>query len=232
MAEWLSWTTIRRVLIAIPAIGLCTAAYTWLTLPDIRPLRTANPQTTAFMARREAETRSAGKPVHRQQQWVSFDRISKHLVRAVLLTEDAGFYSHEGVDYGELRAAIEDTVERGEPLRGASTITQQLAKNLYLTPSRDPYRKLSELLLARRLEAELSKRRILELYLNVIEWGDSIWGVGAAARIYFDESADDLSEEEAALLAGAISNPRRFNPAKPDARLKRIQAIILRKMGR
>ena len=84
MAEWLSWTTIRRVLIAIPAIGLCTAAYTWLTLPDIRPLRTANPPTTAFMARREAETRSAGKPVHRQQQWVSFDRISKHLVRAVL----------------------------------------------------------------------------------------------------------------------------------------------------
>jgi monofunctional glycosyltransferase len=116
-------------------------------------------------------------------------------------------------------------------VRGASTITQQLAKNLYLSPSRTPLRKLRELIIARRLEVELKKTRILELYLNVIEWGDGIYGVEAAARTYFGTSASSLSVEEAALLAGAIINPRVLTPARPTARLLRRQRIILRRVG-
>ena len=116
-------------------------------------------------------------------------------------------------------------------MRGASTITQQLAKNLYLSPSRNPYRKVTELIIARRLEAELTKARILELYLNLIEWGDGIWGAEAAAETYFGVTAGALSPEQAALLAGAIINPRELNPGKPNARLLQRQQIILRRMG-
>ena len=115
--------------------------------------------------------------------------------------------------------------------RGASTITQQLAKNLYLSPSRDPLRKLRELLITRRLEAELSKQRILEIYLNVVEWGDGVWGAEAAARRYFGVPASALSRQQAALLAGALINPRRYNPGRPPSRLLRRQRIILARMG-
>jgi monofunctional glycosyltransferase len=121
--------------------------------------------------------------------------------------------------------------ERGEFVRGASTITQQLAKNLYLSPSKNPIRKFRELIIARRLEAELSKQRILELYLNVIEWGDGIYGAEAASRAYFRKSAAELSPQEAALLAAAIVNPRVLTPAQPTARLRRRQQMIMRRMG-
>ena len=127
--------------------------------------------------------------------------------------------------------AIEDSIRRGAAPRGASTITQQLAKNLYLSPSYSPHRKLVELMIARRLEAELSKVRIFELYLNVIEWGDGVWGAEAASRRYFGKPASDLSVEEAALLAGAIINPRVYSPAHPNARLLRRQQIILGALG-
>ena len=126
---------------------------------------------------------------------------------------------------------MEVNLERGEFARGASTITQQLAKNLYLSPSKNPVRKLSELLIARRLEAELTKQRILELYLNVIEWGDGIYGAEAAARTYFGKSAAGLSAPESALLAAAIANPRVMNPGNPTARLRRRQQMVLRRMG-
>lgn len=180
---------------------------------------------------RAAQARKAGKPVRKVQRWVSYGRISPSLVKAVLFAEDSAFWSHDGIDMDEIKASIEDSWETGEPLRGASTITQQLAKNLYLSPSRNPARKVTELLITRRLEAELSKRRILELYLNVIEWGDGLWGCEAAARAYFGVSASDLTPEQAALMAGAIINPVRYSPAHPNARLLRRQAIILRRMG-
>jgi len=115
--------------------------------------------------------------------------------------------------------------------RGGSTITQQLAKNLYLSPSKNPIRKIREFLIARRLEAELSKQRILELYLNVIEWGDGIYGVEAAARTYFRKSAADLDGQESALLAAAIANPHVLNPGRPSAYLRRREAMIMRRMG-
>jgi monofunctional biosynthetic peptidoglycan transglycosylase len=149
----------------------------------------------------------------------------------VLVTEDSRFWQHEGIDVEQIRESVEVNFERGEFARGASTITQQLAKNLYLSPSRNPLRKLRELFITRRLEAELSKQRILELYLNVIEWGDGIYGAEAAARTYFRTSAASLGRPESALLAAAIINPRVHSPAHPTPRLRRRQEMILRRMG-
>jgi monofunctional biosynthetic peptidoglycan transglycosylase len=165
------------------------------------------------------------------QRWVRYERISNNLRRAVLVAEDSAFWQHDGVDVEQLKDSIEQSLERGKQLRGGSTITQQLAKNLYLSPSRNPVRKLRELLIARKLEASLTKRRILELYLNVIEWGDGIYGAEAATRAYFGKSAASVTAPEAALLAGAIINPRVHSPARPTARLRRRQQIILQRMG-
>src|SRR5204863_3596121 len=154
-----------------------------------------------------------------------------HLKRAVLVAEDSAFWDHDGVDLEQLKESMEANFEKGRLARGGSTITQQLAKNLYLSPSRNPIRKLRELIIARRLEAALPKARILELYLNVIEWGDGIWGVEAAAQRYFATSASAVGPSESALLAGAIINPRVLNPAHPNARLQQRQRLILRRMG-
>src|SRR3954471_18372044 len=205
--------------------------YAYLTLPDVRQLATANPATTAFMELRAREARAAGRQPRHLQRWVSYSRISPSVKSAVLVAEDSAFWQHDGVDYDELQKSIEVDWERGRFVRGASTITQQLAKNLYLSPSRNPVRKLRELIIARRLEAELKKARILEIYLNVIEWGDGIYGIEAASRAYFNTPAATLGPTEAALLAGAIVNPRVLNPARPTARLLRRQQIILRRMG-
>lgn len=205
--------------------------YTYLALPDVRALARSNPSTTAFIELRAREARSAGKSPRRVQRWMAYGRISPELTRAVLVAEDAAFWQHEGVDYDELQRSIELDWARGQLVRGASTITQQLAKNLYLSPSRNPIRKLRELIIARRLEAELRKARILELYLNVIEWGDGIYGIDAAARTYFGKSASGLDPRSSALLAGAIVNPRLLNPARPTPRLLRRQQLILSRMG-
>jgi monofunctional biosynthetic peptidoglycan transglycosylase len=194
----------RRVLraaIVVTALGFVYFAYIYLTLPDVRPLATINPTTTAFMELRKREAAEAGRKLQIRQQWVPYTRISNTLRRAVLVAEDSAFFDHEGVDFKELRASLEANWEDGQFTRGASTITQQLAKNLYLAPSRNPVRKLRELMITRRLEAALTKRRILEIYLNVIEWGDGIFGAEAASRIYFGKSASALTTDEAALLA-------------------------------
>jgi monofunctional biosynthetic peptidoglycan transglycosylase len=149
----------------------------------------------------------------------------------VIVAEDSAFWQHEGLDYQEIRNSIETAFARGGEIRGASTITQQLAKNLYLSPSRNPLRKLRELIITRRLEAALPKARIFEIYLNVVEWGEGIWGVEAAARTYFGVPASALSREQSALLAGALINPIAYSPARPPPRLLRRQQIILSRMG-
>lgn len=213
------------------AVGFACACYAYLTLPDVRPLVRTNPSSTAFMELREDEAHDAGKPARKAQRWVAYNRISPHLKRAVLVAEDAAFWQHEGVDFVELQKSIETDWARGQLARGASTITQQLAKNLYLSPTRSPVRKLRELIIARRLEAELTKSRIFEIYLNVIEWGDGVYGIEAASREYFRAPASALGPEDAALLAAAIVNPRLLNPARPTPRLKRRQQLILRRMG-
>ena len=222
---------ILRGLTIAAAVAFAVVAYAYLTLPDVRDLATTNPRTTAFMTLREAEAASEGRKLRHLHQWVRYSRISKNLQRAVLVAEDSRFFEHEGVDLEELKKSIEFNIERGGAIRGGSTITQQLAKNLYLSPSKNPIRKLRELIITRRIEAALSKARILEIYLNVIEWGDGIWGAEAAARNYFGVSAAGLSREQAALLAGAIINPRVLNPAHPNRRLLARQRIILGRMG-
>lgn len=210
------------------AVAFACVSYTAVMSPDVRPLRTGRPASTAFMDLRVRQ--AAGKPVKRDQRWVSYRQFSPALTRAVVLTEDGTFWSHDGMDYDELSASFDWS--RLRMTRGASTITMQLAKNLYLGPSQNPYRKYQELIITRRLEAELSKTRILELYLNVAEWGDGIWGAEAAARTYFGRPASDLSNAQAALLAGALINARVYSPGKPNARLLRRQQIILRRMER
>ena len=148
-------------------VAFALLAYAYLTLPDVRPLKTTNPSTTAFIELRAREARAKGQTPRRVQRWVGYSRISPDLKRAVLVAEDAAFWQHEGVDFEQLQESLEADWARGQLVRGGSTITQQLAKNLYLSPSKNPMRKLRELIIARRLEAELKKARILELYLNV-----------------------------------------------------------------
>ena len=220
-----------RVIGWIAGFGFGLLSYVYLTLPDVRPLATNNPTSTAFMRLREREASAEGLKPRYAYRWVPYSRISPNLKRAVLVAEDSAFWDHEGIDVEEIRKSIHDSLTRGQAPRGASTITQQLAKNLYLSPSYDPLRKVKELIIARRLEAALSKTRIFEIYLNVIEWGDRVWGAEAAARTYFDVPAASLSRQQSALLAGAIINPRLLTPARPTRRLLRRQQIILARMG-
>jgi monofunctional glycosyltransferase len=225
---------VKRIVQAVAgvgAVGFGLLAYAYLTLPDVRPLIKDNPATTAFIELRAEEAREKGAPARKVQRWVAYTHMSTDLKRAVLVAEDDAFFQHEGVDFEQLQESIEVDWARGRFSRGGSTITQQLAKNLYLSPSKNPLRKLRELIIARRLEAELKKARILELYLNVIEWGDGVYGAEAAAQTYFHQPAAALSPVQAALLAGAIVNPRLLNPAHPTARLLRRQQLILRRMG-
>jgi monofunctional biosynthetic peptidoglycan transglycosylase len=223
--------TIGRAIVGACACVFAYLVYAYLTLPDVRTLRTQNPPATAFMQLRADEARAQGRAPRRIQQWIRYGRISPDLVRAVLVAEDDAFWQHEGVDFEQLQESLQIDWARGRWLRGGSTITQQLAKNLYLSPSKNPVRKLRELIIARRLEAELKKARILELYLNVIEWGDGVYGAEAASRMYFGRSASSLGAVESASLAASIVNPRQLNPAHPSARLARRQQLILRRMG-
>ena len=220
-----------RVLASLAAFGFGVISYVYLTLPDVRPLATGNPKSTAFMRLRDQEAAAEGSKPRSLYQFVPYSRISPNLKRAVLVAEDSAFWDHEGIDSEQIRKSIEDSLVRRQAPRGASTITQQLAKNLYLSPSYDPLRKVKELIIARRLEVALTKTRIFELYLNVIEWGDRVWGAEAAARAYFGIPAASLSRQQSALLAGAIVNPRLLTPARPTRRLLRRQQIILARMG-
>jgi monofunctional biosynthetic peptidoglycan transglycosylase len=220
-----------RVLLATIAAVFGCAAFMYLTLPDVRRLKTANPETTAFIELRGREARARGEEPRRIQKWVPYARISQNLKRAVLVTEDSRFWTHDGIDFDELKESMEVNLERRQFARGGSTITQQLAKNLYLSPSKNPVRKIREFMIARALETELPKQRILEIYLNVIEWGHGIYGAEAAARTYFGKSASDLSPQESALLAAAIPNPRVLDPGHPTARLRGRQQMVLRRMG-
>ena len=221
---------VGKGLAVLAASAFAVLAYAYLTLPDVRPLRTTNPPTTAFMELRAREARDSGQTPRRVQIWVRYGSISRDLVRAVLVAEDDAFWQHEGVDFTQLQESLQKDWERGRFVRGASTITQQLAKNLYLSPTRNPIRKLRELIIARRLEAELKKSRILEIYLNVIEWGDGIYGAEAAARTYFHKRAAELSRRVGA-AGGGDHQPRVLNPARPTARIMRRQQLILRRMG-
>ena len=195
-------------------------------------MKTAWPKTTAFMERRKTELARSGTSSRLEWIPVPLSRISRSLPLAVVAAEDARFYEHNGVDWEAVRDAMERDWESRNLRHGASTITQQLAKNLYLSPLRTPWRKLREWAIARRLEAGLTKRRILELYLNVVEMGPRTFGAEAAARRYFGKSASDLSDLEAATLAAIIPSPRIYDPVRHPQRVARRAQRILKWMGR
>lgn len=187
---------------------VCFAAYTYATLPDVAALKNRNPRSTALIKLRDEEYRQKGVKIPRQHIWTSYDLISDHLKKAILISEDASFYDHGGVDFVELKEALREDWETLSFKRGGSTITMQLARNLYLDPSKNPLRKITEILIAWQIEHRLSKRRIFELYLNVVEWGSNIYGAEAASRHYFGKSASELTKTEAATLAALLPSPR------------------------
>ncbi|MEW6117773.1 MAG: monofunctional biosynthetic peptidoglycan transglycosylase [Nitrospirota bacterium] len=180
--------------------------------PDVGALKKTNIKKTSFMEYREDEWRRDDKKTKLRQIWVPLSRISPYLVKAVLIAEDDKFWKHDGFDFEAIQKAVEKDIKEKKFKVGASTITQQLAKNLFLTPSKNPIRKIKEAILTWRIEKKLSKRRILEIYLNVAEWGEGIFGIEAAARHYYGKPASALGPEEAARLASVLPNPRRFNP--------------------
>ena len=221
---------LRRLLLAGLLGGFALAAYVWLGLPgrgEVRALAATNPGTTGVMRQREKEAQAAGRTPRRQQTWVPLSRVSRHLVHAVLSSEDQKFFGHEGVDWDAIEKAVQEDRKQGRLARGGSTITQQLAKNLFFTTHKSPVRKLRELLVARWLEEDLTKRRILELYLNVIEWGDGVYGAEAAAQRYYGKPASSLDADEAAGLAAMIPNPRRINPRVDARRFARAQRRVI-----
>jgi monofunctional biosynthetic peptidoglycan transglycosylase len=219
----------------ILCLGLPVAALTfvWLvTMPDVSSLRRTNPTSTALMESRQAQAREQGRQIGRHWIWVPLSRISPHLRRAVVAAEDASFFTHEGFDWEGMKEAALYDLEKGELKRGGSTITQQLAKNLYLSSERSLLRKAHEALITLLLEQRLSKERILELYLNVAEWGNGIYGAEAAARHHFKKPARELDLDEAAWLAAILPSPRRYDPLRKTAALTRRYERILQRMTR
>ena len=205
-------TRIFRILIFSVLIITGTGLWFYLTLPDVKNLAKNNPTTTALIEQRTAEAESAGKKLRIRIKWVSFNRIPDLLKKSVRISEDANFYFHEGIDFEELRESLKRNWEEGKIVRGASTITQQLAKNLYLSTDRSFLRKFREYFIARRLEEALSKNRIFHIYLNVIEFGPGIFGVEAAAQYYFGKSVAGLTLSEQIRLTAVIPRPLTTSP--------------------
>ena len=244
------WTKIL-FLVLLGAIAVWFA-YEYFTFPDVGKLRTENPQTTSMIEYRISEAQKDGREPRKYQVWVPIEQISPHLQRAVLAGEDSHFFNHRGFDWDAIQKAWDEAQKEAEaeakkegdydpvawipPMpsfkRGASTISQQLTKNLYLSEERSFFRKGREAVITYFLERKLPKRRILEIYLNVIEWGDGIYGAEAAARTYFKKSASNLTPQEAAYLSAMIPSPLNvFNPSKNPKRVTRRQRVILRGMN-
>lgn len=215
-----------RIVAAVLGVVAAKVAWDLATLPSAAPLASGAPPVTALMRQREAEAAEARVKPRRKQHVVSLQEIAPQAISSVVISEDAGFFVHEGIDAQEIEAAIGRAVETGK-LRGASTITQQLAKNLWLSTERSLTRKLKELVLTRKLETSLSKKRILWLYLNVVEWGDGVYGIDAGAREHFHTDAAHLTIAQGAMLASMLPAPRTWLPAKRPAALYRRTATNL-----
>ena len=227
---WKKWT--RRAAILLAAAFLLNIAF-YLVYPDVSRLKRERPAKTAFMAYREGQWQKAGLQRRIRQEWAPLSRISPYAVKAVIIAEDDKFWSHEGFDFGAIQKAIEKDLQKRRFKAGGSTISQQLVKNLYLTPAKNPVRKLKEALLTWRIERNLSKRRIIELYLNVAEWGEGIFGIEAAARHYFGKGADALTAREAAALAVVLPSPLRYHPVEGgryvESRTEAVYRIMVRR---
>jgi monofunctional biosynthetic peptidoglycan transglycosylase len=219
----------RTLLLAVFLAG--AGAALWVVwLPDVKPLKKHPPATTAYIELRKKQSAAKGRKLELRWTWVPSDAISENLKRAVVTAEDDEFWRHDGVDWKAIRAAYERNRKAGRFAAGGSTITMQLARNLYLSPSKNPLRKAKEILIARRLERELGKRRILELYLNVAEWGKGVFGCEAAARAYFGKACADLTPDEAVAMAVVLPNPRRWDPAKRGKYVERNSKRIIDRM--
>ena len=204
-----------RLLVLVLLLAAGAVAVFWASLPDVSPLAARTPRTTALLEQRRTEAGRAGRPYRPDLRPVPLERIAPPLAEAVVLSEDAAFFGHSGFDWREIRNAAEENWRAGRTVRGASTLTQQLAKNLYLGTERSYVRKLREAGVAVKLERALSKRRILSLYLNVAEWGPGVFGAEAAARHWFGVAAADLDVAQAAALAAMLPAPghARLSPA-------------------
>ncbi len=226
---------LRKALLLLAGCGFAFGLYVAAGLPargQVRDLVRTNPGKTGIMRQREGEARAAKRKPRLDQVWVPISRISRHLIHAVIASEDQKFFGHEGVDWEAIQASIEKDIEKRRFAVGGSTISQQLVKNLFFSTEKSLVRKLREVVVVRWLEQDVSKKRILELYLNVIEWGDSVYGCEAAARRHHGKSAADLTPAEAAGLAGMIPNPRRIDPRLSPDRYARAQKRVLWLMAR
>lgn len=213
----------------VAAVVLVLAVQLWY-LGWVAWWRWNNPSETAFMAREEAALREKRPKAELRHRWVPYGSISIHLKRAVITSEDARFSEHEGVDWEAIEKAYKENVKRGRPAKGGSTITQQLAKNLFLSPDRSYARKGQELVITYMIEALWDKRRILEVYLNVVEWGEGIFGAEAAARYYYGVAASQLGPEQSARLAAYLPSPKRYGRVRSGPYLDRRTANIARLM--
>ncbi|HSQ51279.1 MAG TPA: monofunctional biosynthetic peptidoglycan transglycosylase [Nitrospiraceae bacterium] len=228
-----SRSRVKAFLIISLLLPIGAVLFLWLLkMPDIPALRGTNPTVTALMETRQIQAKAKGRTIERHWTWVPLSRISPSLRQAVVEGEDASFFTHEGFDWEGIKDAALHNLEAGKLKRGGSTITQQLAKNLYLSSERSLLRKAREALITRSLEQHLTKERILELYLNVAEWGHDVYGAEAAARHHFKKSSRDLTADEAAWLAAILPAPRRYDPIRKTTFLARRHNRIFKQITR
>jgi monofunctional glycosyltransferase len=223
LAQFAGWAAL--------ALGAAFVSYELSFLARLAWWRGHNPSSSAFMDERLDRMREKKPAAKLSQQWVPYARISGNLKRAVIAAEDAKFADHEGFDWEAMQKAWEKNQKRGKVVAGGSTISQQLAKNLFLSGSRTPWRKAQEAVITVMMEGVLDKRRIFEIYLNVIEWGDGVFGAEAAARHYFGVGASELTAAQAARMAAMVPNPRFYDRKRSSPWLEKKTQIILERMG-
>jgi monofunctional biosynthetic peptidoglycan transglycosylase len=221
--RWLSWAVILFA-------ALVLAVQLWF-YGHILYWRDANPAMTSFMSSRLDSLRDKSSKAKLDHVWVPYDRISMNLKRAIIAAEDAKFIDHEGFDWEGIQRALDRNQKKGKVVAGGSTITQQLAKNLFLSGERSWPRKAQEAVIAGMLESAMDKRRIFEIYLNVAEWGENVFGAEAAARHYFGIPAAQLSAEQAARLAAMLPRPRFYQRNRNSQYLASYSGTILARMG-
>ncbi|AOY02352.1 monofunctional biosynthetic peptidoglycan transglycosylase [Jeongeupia sp. USM3] len=218
---------IGRIILLL--LGLLLLWNLWI-FAHVLAWRWINPSNTAFMSEGLARLEASNPDAELRYRWVDYGQISTHLKRALVASEDAKFLDHDGFDWEGIQTAWEKNLRKGRIVAGGSTISQQLAKNLFLSSGRKPWRKAEEAVITVMLEALLDKRRIFEIYLNVIEWGNGVYGAEAAARHYYRTGAGRLTPSQSAKLAAMVTNPRYYDAHRGDRRLARKAAIIVRRM--
>jgi monofunctional biosynthetic peptidoglycan transglycosylase len=222
--RWLVWYPLLLAIVALVLVQFWFLVHIWYWVDH-------DPKVTAFMQARLEKMREKEPHAAIRHEWVPYDRISVHLKRAIVAAEDARFLDHEGFDWEAIQKAYERNLKKGRVVAGGSTISQQLAKNLFLSGERTWWRKAQEAAITFMIETIMSKRRILEIYLNVIEWGNGVFGANAAARYHFGVSAAALGPEPAARLAAMVPSPRRYGPGSGTAYLQRRTEVIRGRMS-